>query len=378
MNNQDLMPLFNPEKLAALNKELRGMSTNKARIFQAAEINKKPYCSPLTSMARLLSLQEICGCFHLKEGELFLSTNKETQDGTFRKEVGQLILQLIEKGFKEKDKLALYERCFKEAIQAPTNRYSHELSEIKSFRENVIRKEDWKNISLAGIAQLKQDIENFIETNSNKVLIRACLQILIRLDDIDKICNKLEKPTYASIRSLIKIGSFTNRYPSIPHLHCEVGAIERDSRTIDLQALALLISKKVKNKDFTISKFCCYLCHLVFKALQSCHPEGKNFDFNYLGNSSIIFPNYKTPFIKKDTFSEQVAQYLDNSLHGLMQDIKGKAYQIAEPSTIENSKLIRYDQEEYGLYENSEMIKKLEKVEEKDTPNLTDAFRFSR
>jgi hypothetical protein len=329
MDNQ-FVHVLNPKTLLKLMKALRAMATNQARIIENG-IMMEPHCNDRTSLARYLATREVCGCFD----ELLFSTNKETQGGKFRKEVAGLIIKLIQDGFTEQAKLDLYRRGFPDAIKAHAKRYSNELADIPSFVKYITQKQNWDDISLKDIAELETELRQHLINHSHKPKIAAaCKQVLIRLDDISRICNELRKHKELC-QLILKQPSFGERYESAKNLHCELAALERDgrTRTHDFEKLIDQISEKVKTKEFTVSKFSCYLCSLVFSAFGIV----KNVDFTHLGNSGTIYPDYGNLQLPNIPIVQQVIPLLETAMQNLIGEIERGNCRIQPPSCIENS-----------------------------------------
>jgi hypothetical protein len=157
-----------------------------------------------------------------------------------------------------------------------------------------------------------------------------------------------------------------NVYNSIDNLHCELAAIKKESKNTSLEKVISNLSINAKNKDFTISKFCCYLCHLAFESLAEAYNEinysnesdllSKKclINFYYLGNSCTIYPTYKNISVEETDFSLLVAAKLKEKVEEIIAMVEKDKYKLCDQAEnfIENTELIKF----CFIEENAEII----------------------
>jgi hypothetical protein len=216
--------LFNEETISILMKSLSEMKTNKARLFQEERIERIPHCNVFTSMARLISAREVCGCIKISKekngtiNQLYLTTNKISKDGIYRKKIVKLIVDLVRENFADDAKLNLYKAISELIIQKLTKDDLESLEESEwlgdkdllltkdlvinlSNQESNLEKinNNWKNISIDRISLLKNELKKFLEKSDlwkEKRIEIAKIRnnfwkSLVFLNDAEKICEDL-------------------------------------------------------------------------------------------------------------------------------------------------------------------------------------------
>lgn len=121
----------------------------------------------------------------------------------------------------------------------------------------------------------------------------------------------------------------------------------KKSKEVNISELISELSEKSANKNFTVSKFCCYLCHLTFESFSKTMKEEDrqmNSRFEDFGNSFTVFPNYKNIQIEKNEFSLKVSGKISQKFSSIISDIKKGNYALKDQreNFIKNTEVIKY------------------------------------
>lgn len=189
---------------------------------------KDPYCSVATSLARLISYDQVCGCLYIdtksKESvNVSFSTNYHPDDMSnvnkrrferdrFERSIKPRLKSLVDKNFRYEERLKLFQVAFDSMISETAKRFQPIINGvIRKSKENGINQEtkiaellnneiylksNWNDKSLANIKSIIEKINHFLKTFDyssenpyNNNLYISVMKIAIILNDIENLCN---------------------------------------------------------------------------------------------------------------------------------------------------------------------------------------------
>ncbi|HXN54520.1 MAG TPA: hypothetical protein VN854_00965 [Mycoplasmatales bacterium] len=348
-------------------------------------ILKAPYCSDATSLSRLISYDQVCGCIYIDisdKNSVNLSTNyhpndksktniKRMKEDRFEKFIKPRLRNLINKGFKEKEKIELFQAAFDHMISENAKRFQpiiddvirknrerygsnddHEIIVARLINNEIYRKSDWKDKSLKDIKEIHQGINSFLKEfdhgtrpYENRLYV-SVMKIAIIFDDIERMCNLYNNEILCKAIANDKIKRAECR--GSVGIHCEQRMFEHISNRYGNGHISKEVFEKLKeaveNKNFTVSKFCCWYCYLVFRKLSNVL-GGNEDSLNKLGHSCCFFPGWKSPSFENDEIFKQIKYEIETEISKEV-NFTGKFENFIKSLIISN---------EYMIIENSEV-----------------------
>lgn len=381
MVESNKIKLFDENLLANLISKIKAMKTNKARIFAKESLNLRPYSNALTSVARLLSSCEVCGCINKVDSNFLISTNKNSKSGENRKIIGEKIFKLFNNPTTEEKHEFLRSTILNLAKRKANNNLeiflANSENELAKFiLEEIVKKSSHSCKEINKIIETKEKIAEIIE-NKNQLFLLAVAETFVYINDGIKIIDLAENNNH-ELHSFVEFvlaneKTWYDRHQTrFDNLHCELAALERENENISLKEVISNLLINVKNKNFTISKFCCYLCHLAFESLAEAYNQSQengsssikfsipksSLNFSYLGNSCTIYPTYKNTLLENSAFSKIVVMILRCKIEKIIEMINEKEYIFKDQKEnfIENDKTVSF------ILENDEFLESIQLI----------------
>lgn len=298
------------------------------------------YNEKISSLARLLERNEkaaVCVCIYVdKEKNVWYSSNKSSELENFMHKI-DFVVEMVNKDFGSKARENFFRKILKESNHyyekmfisnqqkmevilksKNTTKESKEIINflVEEFYGNKIEMDFEKYILL-----LRKKILIYLNSGDAKSSLKTALvvsKVSLYLEDFLNISNLYEDENCKEIIKAIKSDTLrmSKSYSNIHSLHCEQRMLEHISSEIDEKKISVKVYEELKdavrNGRFTVSKFCCGHCYVVFRNLELIAKGFDSKDLEKLGNSCSFFPGWISPSFEEN---KELFKTLQDNVH---------------------------------------------------------------